>query len=101
MDEQELKDAHDLYEVYKMMQTPGWDVCLVSLAADREKIINLVAGAQTKGEARKHDWEYFQGVLAGYLRALAIFDTLRDKYEELQAISIQESRDRENPIERH
>jgi|ERR1051325_563370 hypothetical protein len=93
MDDQDLKDAQDLFEVAKMMESRGWAVALVSLNADREKIIRIVSGAQTKGEARKHDWEYFQGVLAGFQRVVDIFENLKAKYEELLDISIKEKED--------
>lgn len=78
------QDISDLYEVYRMMNSHAWDVLMVSIAADREKLVRIVSGAQTKGEARKHDWEYFQGSLAGFQRVIDIFDNFREQYERIK-----------------
>jgi hypothetical protein len=90
VDDQDLRDAADLYEVNKMMQTRGWEVLMVSLAAERERVIKIVAGAKTKGKDRYHDWEYFQGCLAEFQNVIDIFDRLKTKHQELMEISKQE-----------
>jgi hypothetical protein len=85
---QDIRDAQDLREVARMMSTRGWAVCLVSLNADRENIIRVVAGGETKGP--KHGWEYYQGMLAGFQRAVDIFDRLQEKYQDLEALARQD-----------
>lgn len=93
MADQDLNEVADLYEVKKMMETRGWAVVMANLAADREKIIRIVSGAQTKGEARKHDLEYFQGVLAGFMRAIDIPEALLNKYEDYLEMTRKEKED--------
>lgn len=95
MDEQELKDANDLQEVAKMMKSMGWAVALVSLNADRERIIGLVSGADQGGDSQRHGWEYYQGLLAGFQRAVSIFDNLNAKYEEYLEISRREREEKD------
>lgn len=97
MNDQDLRDVADLHEVQKTMNTRGWDVLMVNLAAERERIIRIVAGAKTKGKDRVHDWEYFQGCLAEFQSVIDIFDRLKSKYEELVEISKKEKEDAAEP----
>lgn len=90
MNNEDLNEVSDLHEAVKIMDSRGWAVIMAYLAQDREKIIRIVSGAQTKGEARKHDWEYFQGVLAGFQRAVDIPESLRSRYEEILELSKKE-----------
>lgn len=96
MDDQDLRDAADLRAVAQMMDSRGWAVALVSLNADRERIIRIVAGAESAGKGQKHGWEYYQGLLCGFQRAVDIFENLKLKYEEVVAISKREQEERQN-----
>lgn len=93
MEDQDLRDAQDLFEVVKMMNSRGWEVLMVSLAAERERIIRIVAGAKTKGKDRFHDWEYFQGCLAEFQAVIDIFDRLKSKYEQIREMAKKEKED--------
>ena len=93
-DRQAAQDASDLREVSKMMESRGWVVCLVSLHAERERIIKLVAGGKQGGASQDHGWEYYQGFLSGFLQATDIFDRLKVKYEDLVEASRREQEDR-------
>lgn len=90
MEQDDLRDLNDLNDVKNMMDTRGWQVLMVSMGAERERIIKIVAGARTKGKDRMHDWEYFQGCLAEFQNVIDIFDRFEAKRLEIIDKSLKE-----------
>lgn len=76
------EEASQLYEVKKMMETPGWGYCLQFLNLEREKNIKLVGDAKTGVQNEEHPWTYYQGVMKGFNSCVAIFDNLKTRIEE-------------------
>lgn len=78
----EKEEAHQLYEVRKMMESPGWGFCLQFLNLEREKNIKILEGAKTGVQNEEHPWTYYQGLMKGFNSCVAIFDNLKARADE-------------------